>query len=343
MILSLAAAPGSSAADSSRARSTDGADRPRIVDSHLHYINFLQETAGAEALIKAMDACGVEQTMLAGVPVVKKWDAIHPRRPLYYLEDDARVYWYGMTDAILARALAGIPEAQRRRIHPFLCGFNPTDRNAVDHVRRMLEWYPEFWEGIGEILTRHDDLSALTEGEQARADHVALDPIYDLAAAQDLPVSLHSNIGSTWLREPIYLPEVENVLRRHPRTRLIWAHAGMGRRTQIDGLTAIIRRMLKTHDNLWIDLAGSFFETCVVPSGRPSREWVDLIEEFPDRFMIGTDRIGDFQDEYRKRIANNRILLAALKPDTARRVARDNFLGILPHRVREKAGHSSGK
>jgi hypothetical protein len=59
----------------------------------------------------------------------------------------------------------------------------------------MLELSPDFWKGIGEVMARHDDLTALTYGETARADHVALDAVYELAAERDLPVSVHSILG----------------------------------------------------------------------------------------------------------------------------------------------------
>ncbi len=120
----------------------------RINDAHLHYVDFLQNTDGIELLLKAMDQAGVEHAMLNGLAVVKKWDAIDPRKPLYYLADDSRTYWYSATDVLVARAVKSLPERDQRRFHPFICGFNPTDRNAIDHLRRMFEWYPDFWQGI---------------------------------------------------------------------------------------------------------------------------------------------------------------------------------------------------
>jgi hypothetical protein len=184
--------PELSTADAAERR---GAVRYRVADAHLHYLDFLQKTEGMSALLAAMDNAGVDHVMISGMPLVKKWHAADPRRPEYYLEDDSRAYWYSATDVLVADAIEQLPEDQRRRFHPFISGFNGTDRNAVDHVRRMLELYPDLWEGIGEVMTRHDDLTALTYGETARADHVALDAIYELAAERDLPVYVHSKLG----------------------------------------------------------------------------------------------------------------------------------------------------
>jgi predicted TIM-barrel fold metal-dependent hydrolase len=314
--------------------------RYRVSDAHFHYVDFLQETDGIERLLEAMDAAGVEHAMITGMPLVKKWHAADPRRPLYYLEDDSRTYWYSATDVLVARALAKLTEDQRQRFHPFISGFNPTDRNAVDHVERMLEWYPDLWEGIGEVMARHDDLTALTYGEAARADHVALDAVYELAAERDLPVSVHSNVGSVWLREPIYLHEMENALKRHPETRFIWSHAGISRRINIPTLTAELRRLLSTYENLWIDLSWVVFDDHVAPDRVPEKDWVALAEDFPARFMIGSDSLGHM-DEHVATVQRYYTFLDALSEDTARRVARDNFLSILPERVRLRLASAS--
>ena len=305
-------------------------------DCHLHYVNFVQETNGMDLLIKEMDKLGVEQSMLTGLPVVKKWDINSPVRPIYYLDDDARSYYYTATDVIVANAVLSLPQEQKRRFHPYICGFNPTDRNAVDHVKRMLELYPGFWEGIGEILLRHDDLTALMEGEQARADHIALDPVYDLACEQDFPVLLHTDIGSAGNTDPIYLPELENALKKHPKTRFIWAHAGIGRRINIPALVKVCDRLLSTYDNLWIDLTSHLYEEYLVVDGRLSQDWVNLVEKYPDRFMIGSDVVGHFDTGYEDHITRNYILLDALKGETVEKVAKKNFISILPLRVREK-------
>ncbi len=312
-----------------------GPVRYRVVDAHLHLVDFLQETEGIEAALEAMDRAGVDHAMIAGMPLVKKWHAADPRRPLYYLEDDSRTYWYSATDVLVARAVESLPPERRKRFHPFICGFNSTDRNAVDHIRRMLDWYPDFWEGIGEVMARHDDLTALTYGETPRADHIALDAVYALAADRDLPVSIHSNIGSVWLGEPIYLHEMENALKRHPRTRFIWCHAGISRRIEIPSITSHLRRMLKKYHNLWIDLSWVVFDEYVAPGGEPDPDWVALVEEYPDRFMLGSDTVGRFSKlcvEMQKRY----VFLDALEPSTACNVARDNFLSVLPRRVRAK-------
>ena len=312
-------------------------NRYKIVDAHLHYVDFLQNSDGIQKLIKKMNDAGVEHAMLNGLPVVKKWDAIDPIKPQYYLADDSRTYWYSATDVMVAKAIKSLSQKDRKRFHPFICGFNATDRNAIDHLNRMMEWYPDVWEGIGEILTRHDDLTALTYGEQARANHMALDAVYNFAAEHDLPVTMHSDISSVWIKQPLYLHEMEKAVKEHPETRFIWAHAGASRRVVVPTLVSVIRTMLKTYPNLWVDLSWVVYPNYVAPDGKPDKEWVALVEDFPDRFMIGTDLVGHF-DDYTKTIRSYYVFLDALSPETAQLVANENFLKILPLKVREKLG-----
>ncbi|MGA2182676.1 MAG: amidohydrolase family protein [Bryobacteraceae bacterium] len=307
------------------------APRYEIVDGHLHFLNFVQDTAGMDAFFKAMDDTGVVESAVIGMPVVKKWDEGDEKRPTYYLDNDARTYWYSATDFLVARAVLDLPKDKQARLHPFICGFNSADRNAVDHVARMLALYPNFWQGIGEVFLRHDDLTALTYGDTPRATTSAFGRLLDLAAARDLPVLVHSNIGPAWLEQPNYLGEIESAIRAHPKTRVIWAHAGISRRIVIADHTDILRRMLGQYPNLTVDLSWVIFEQEIAPGGVLDRRWVTLLEEYPGRFVIGSDSVGFF-DQYKPTLQRYYLLLDALKPETARKVAHDNFLALLPAR-----------
>jgi predicted TIM-barrel fold metal-dependent hydrolase len=183
------------------------------------------------------------------------------------------------------------------------------------------------------VFLRHDDLTALTYGDPPRANTRAFDRLMDAAAKHDLPVLVHSNIGAAWHQRPDYLGEIESALQNHPNTRTIWAHAGISRRIVIANHTDIIRRMLGQYLNLAIDLSWMIFEQELAPNGVLDGRWVALIEEYPSRFVIGSDTVGAFED-YKLTLRRYYLLLNALKPGTARKVAHDNFLSLLPARGR---------
>lgn len=310
-------------------------------DAHLHYVDFFQESAGMHALLEEMDKGRIDHVMISGIPVAKKWHEDEPKRPRYYAGDDAGAYWYSATDTLVARAIKDLPEGQRQRFHPFLSGFNPADKNADAHIRRMLELDPGLWQGIGEVFTRHDDLTALTYGDTPRANNEAMTRVYHLAAEYDLPVMVHSNITSKRERNPLYLAEVEDSLRNHPHVRFIWAHAGTSmeihrHQERLDFLLDTLKRMLDDYPNLYIDLSWTLLTPYLLDEkGKADPQWLALVEKHPTRFVLGSDVVGRF-DGLGAKLNEFAPFLDALPEAVAKKVARDNFVALLPVSRREQ-------
>ena len=308
-------------------------------DAHLHYVDFFQETAGMAKLLAAMDANQVDHVMISGIPVAKKWHEDEPKRPRYYAGDDAAAYWYSATDVHVAAAIKKLAPAQRKRFHPFLAGFNPVDKNADAHIQRMLDLDPGLWQGIGEVFTRHDDLTALTSGDTPRANNEAMTRVYHLAAEHDLPVMIHSNITSKREKNPLYLAEIEEPLRNHPHTRFIWAHAGTSmeihrHQVRMDFILPTLQRLLGDYPNLYVDLSWSVLTPYLLDEqGKPDAQWVALVRRYPQRFMLGSDVVGRF-GSLGELMHGFKPFLDALPADVARKVARDNFLSVLPAQAR---------
>ncbi len=303
-------------------------------DAHLHYVDFMQESEGPQAMMAAMDDAGVERAWVFGLPVMKKWQAEAPRRPRYYLGDEAPLYYYSATDDIVAQAVLSLPKDQQTRLQPFISGFNPTDMHAAEQIERLIERYPGFWQGVGEILTRHDQLTAWTEGETPRANHPALMKVYAMAGRYDLPVLLHSNLTSLREETPIYLGELEEALDAHPGTRFLLAHAGTSggieeRQGPLGTLPPILRALLSRYENLFIDLSWSVKDHYLIDDGEPNEEWLTLIREFPDRFTLGTDLVGHF-DSMGKVMEEYDPLLDALPKKVAKQLSHGNADGLVP-------------
>jgi len=176
---------------------------------------------------------------------------------------------------------------------------------------------------------------ALTSGDTPRANNEALTLIYHLAAEHDMPVLIHSNITSKRERNPLYLAEIEEPLRNHPHTRFIWAHAGTSmeihrHQTQLDFLLPTLTRMLEAYPNLYIDLSWSVLQPYLLDDkGVPRKEWLALVQRFPERFMLGSDVVGRF-NSLGEQLHGFDPFLDALPAEVAHKVARDNFLAILP-------------
>ena len=66
-------------------------------------------------------------------------------------------------------------------------------------------------------------------------------------------------------------------------------------------------------------------------AGGPDPDWVALVERHPTRFMIGSDVVGRFEG-LREAMRAFDPFLDALPEAVARKVARDNFLAVLPRK-----------
>jgi len=90
----------------------------------------------------------------------------------------------------------------------------------------------------------------------------------ELAKQYDLMLHAHSDADA-----------VERLFAQWPQARVLWAHSGFDRPEKV-------REMLRRHRNLWCDLA---FRTDHASGGKVDAEWRKAFEEFPERFMVGTD------------------------------------------------------
>lgn len=305
------------------------------IDGHLHYVDFFQESEGMQALLEAMDQGNISHAAIMGIPVAKKWQEDEPKKPRYYAGDDAALYWYSATDSYVLHAIQQLKPEQQKRFFPFLSGFNANDKNSAAHIRRTLQMNPGFWQGIGEVFTRHDDVTALMHGNTPRANNEAMMKVYRVAAEFDLPVLLHSNITSKRERNPLYLEELEDALSKNPKTRFIWAHAGTSmelhrHQEELDFLLPLIQRLLKEHDNLYIDLSWTLIEPYLIDEqGKSNPKWLKLFKDYPDRFVLGSDVVGRF-DNLGETMQGFEPVLEALPAEVAQAIAEDNFLKLLP-------------
>lgn len=300
---------------------------PALIDSHIHLVDFLQSSDGLPTLLEQMDHSGVERAVIFGMPLVKKWNAFDPVEPHYYLDDEARCYYYSYTDQLVAEALLSIPDQQRSRFAPLICGFNPTDRHGVRHVERLLT-QSNLWRGVGEILLRHDDLTNLTFEETARANHPAMTPVYELCAARGLPILVHQNSTSVGRHDDyVYLHELLEVLDQHPELTVVWGHCGLSRRVFHDRYHEMVARMLDDYPNLHVDVSWVGFDEEMCAQGLLRPEWVDLVERHADRFLVGSDLVGHFS-ALGSTLRRYEPLLLALSPQARKRVARTNALRI---------------
>ena len=309
-----------------------------IIDSHLHFTDFLEDTDGFPALCRAMDMAGVSRAVIFGMPIAKQWDATMETAPTYYLSNDSRCYYYSGTDFILAEELLVQPTEIKKRFFPFLCGINGNDRFAADHIRQLLRLYPDFWCGIGEIMSRHDDLTALTYGEAPHVNSPAFKDVFDLAAEEKLPVLVHHNITAQSEERILYRNELEEALAHNRNCNIIWAHIGISRRVEVQGLIRVASELFDAHPNMYVDISWLVYDYYFLDrflnnyiDGDSLDDWVAFIEKYRDRVLLGTDKVGHWAT-YPAEVVKYYALLDRLTPETVRKVCRDNALKLIRHR-----------
>ena len=123
-----------------------------MVDSHLHYLDFLQQTDGLKHLTEAMDSCGVARAVLFGMPMVKMWDENAPKKPSYYMSNDSRCYHYSATDYLFLKHLQDAPADIQKRFIPMICGVNINDLMAEQYLRRIFDEFPGMVKGLETVM-----------------------------------------------------------------------------------------------------------------------------------------------------------------------------------------------
>ncbi|MCU0842350.1 MAG: amidohydrolase [Thiobacillaceae bacterium] len=173
------------------------------------------------------------------------------------------------------------------------------DATLPDWVERQLETGP--WRGVGEL-----HLFA------AQRHSPVFRSVVELAARRGLPLQVHAD------------PAVIDALFEHvPQARVIWAHAGAY------PYPPLIADYLRRYPNLLVDL--SVRDEHIAPAGRLDPEWMLLLMEFPDRFLVGVDTYSAERWRRFGEVAGRiRGWLAQLPPEVAERIAVQNARRLFP-------------
>lgn len=160
--------------------------------------------------------------------------------------------------------------------------------------------------------------------------------VFQLSSETGLAFQIH------YEPEDALLAPLETMLKACPGAKVIWCHAGQVRypTKQLMYGPEYLDRTLSQHPNLFCDLAlatpatpypGSGFHHNTVQRGDGTLlpEWQKLLESHPDRFTIGSDIAPDRYDDFPKKIAQSRKLLASLSQETAVRIAFQNAWRLL--------------
>jgi predicted TIM-barrel fold metal-dependent hydrolase len=178
---------------------------------------------------------------------------------------------------------------------------------GVDHIRRVLQVFPGVFTGIGEFSIHKEFVSSKVSGETASLTNPALDRVLDFAAEAGLVVILHNDIDVPFAKEnaePVYLSQMKALLKRHPKTSIIWAHIGLGRvvhpvqvseesATRNPNQMEIVEAMVTdpAFNHVSFDISWDEVAKYAVATPESIRRVVTILNNYPDRFLFGTDTV----------------------------------------------------
>jgi predicted TIM-barrel fold metal-dependent hydrolase len=339
----LAAALAGTAAGPASARAAEG---PLFHDAHFHLTNYVQQGTDMGKYVDQIMGDKVGRSTVFGIPLQQTWSYGNSGdfAPTYYLQSDAPLYYYSFTDAWIATQYLKLKPEQRRRLDPMITGFNPADMYAADHIRRVLETYPGVFTGIGEFTIHKEFVSSKVAGEVASLTDPALDRLLEFAGEVGLVVILHNDIDMPFAKEgaePVFLTQMKDLLRRHPRTTIIWAHLGLGRVVHpVQGQATasatdrnpayrgIVEAMVAdpTLGHVYYDISWDEVAKYAVASPQSIANTAAMLNKYPDRFLFGTDNVAPADQAAQLRVYNLwEPIWQRLTPEASRKVRLENY------------------
>jgi len=144
--------------------------------------------------------------------------------------------------------------------------------------------------------------------------------MYEIANAHNGFVQIHYN------KDPRTVEQIIDMAQRYPKSLTIVAHC------MPVGAPDDIRKIFNAVPNTMCEISGATHihgvQRIVTPNGINSR-WLQMIEDYPDRVMMGTDPCCGLMGRYNEIVQVMRSrALAAMKPETLEKVAYKNALRV---------------
>ncbi len=333
----------------SPAGKTTSSGEVKWIDVHNHLVGGRQhDYAGAtKAALEIMDQIGIQKMIVMPPPGVPDKTAVN---------DDLSQLSAAVKKNSARFAFMGGGESLNIMLHQTESQTRIPDSIKHQFEQTAKEILRSGAIGFGEIAIHHLSLHGEDHPyESVPADHPLLLLLADTAAKHDVPIDVHFDVVSKDIPIPGYLtspnnPKIlqanlaafERLLAHNPNAKICWAHAGsdnIGHWT-----TDLSRRLLEKYSNLYMSLRlgpGHFPENFpMTRDGQIRPEWLSLFQDFPTRFVIGSDNFipsANFQGQGMMSTLTSKIpatreiipkFLNALPPDLARKIGIENAVAL---------------
>ncbi|MBD7962770.1 amidohydrolase family protein [Fictibacillus norfolkensis] len=199
-------------------------------------------------------------------------------------------------------------------IYPSFAGIDIYRSSGIDYSKKLLE---KGYLNIGEIVAA-STYSPVTSKLKWKGENPLsgkLDELYTLAADYQVPILLHIDPPTG---NPI--PILEEALNKHPDTIFIFAHANVFNKP------GNLKRLLNEHSNLYMDFYAGFTRYDL-NSKNEIEDFIPVMEEFSDRFFLGSD--SGYGITYEESIGAMYQTIDLLSDESAVKVAYQNYEKVI--------------
>ena len=178
--------------------------------------------------------------------------------------------------------------------------------------------------GIGELFVNNMHSSPSNTPTKYPADSPLMQRLWAMSATYQVPLSVHME------GESDSVAQMERLLNSNPAGTWIWAHAGQSG-------PDVIRKLFAAHPNLYCELSarthlpsvGADVDT----NGTLKPLWKQLFEDYPDRFVLGTDTGEVSYAKYAQLVLRWRTILDQVSAPTRTKIAHANAERLLTEHI----------
>lgn len=270
-----------------------------LIDTHMHFQVAAQRDlpGSARMAVEIMDRFGIGRSLLMPPPI-----ADSSQRNFHDIEDLRFV----MAAHPGRFALLG-GSRLNAMIHQTPAEAVTAELRAA-FAARVREYLALGAVGFGEIAIHHVSIPAMGPNhayELVPADHPLLLLLVDLAAEAGVPVDLHFDLvpedmplpavlQANKLNPPVLKANMESfrrLLGHNPKARLVWSHVGF--EPLLTREPGLVRELMQKFPNLYMSFrlnrGAPSPAAALSPSGSLKQPWARLIQDFGERFLLGSD------------------------------------------------------
>jgi len=281
------------------------------IDTHTHLNGryrtgrgvFLMDYEGAARnLINKMDKLGIEKTIIMPPP----------QKPGQKVSYDYRTL-IGAVEAFPTRLVFG---GGGGILNPMIQGYPPLQATAsikTEFRRKAEEIARSGAKCFGEMTALHLSFRDDHVFEEVSPDHPLFLLLADIASENNIPIDIHMEAVKQDMPMPQKLSMISknnppilkeninafrNLLDHNKNTKIVWQHIGWDNTGHMT--VQLLRTLLENHNNLYLSIRLATIppeipehlipQTRIVDKNwKIKPEWLKLMYDFPERFMVGAD------------------------------------------------------